>query len=292
MSHRWKLTSSETLDLTGELATKFSGMPASPTERDVKAKRLKYLQDVINGGLEIAFNWSTCLILSTGEVIRLNGQHSSRVLAEIAKANGAFPAGLKVHLDQYEAESMQDAVLIFRQIDNRQSARTPDDISGAYQGVHPTLRSTPKGAARKAIEGAAWFLSVIRGADIPSGDDRFDLFNDTRLHAFVQMVGRILTIKTNEFTKPVIGAMFGTWELSPSEAEQFWTTTSKEKEDVDHPTTVLDRWLVAARDGAIEKPSEIEIYAACAHAWVASRHNRTMTEIPRFSKKKGAPDLD
>ena len=44
MSHHWKVLSSETRDLTPDLAAEFSGMPASTTERDVSEKRVKHLR--------------------------------------------------------------------------------------------------------------------------------------------------------------------------------------------------------------------------------------------------------
>ena len=140
MGHHFRLTQSETLDLTKELALEFSQMPASLTERDLKAKRLAYLKDSVLGGTAISFNWARAKVSANGIVYRVNGHHSSKMLAGL---NGAFPEGLKVHIDTFEIDDLADLGLLFRQFDNRLSSRTIDDISGAYQGLEEDLINVP-----------------------------------------------------------------------------------------------------------------------------------------------------
>ena len=291
MGSHFTLISSKTQDLTPDLATQFSTMPASTTERDLQPKRLKMLRETITNGMAISFCWATAKVLATGEVFRVNGHHSSHVLAEL---NGSCPNGLKAHIDAYEVPTYQDLVVLFRQFDNRVSARSPAEVAGAYQGLYVELADTPKPAAKQAIDGAAWFLSNIRGDSIPGGDDRFDLFNKVEIHPYIQMVGRILSIKTDEFTKAVLGAMFGTFEAEPRESEVFWSAVSKQGggHSADHPATVLDAWLITARETKEQKPSEKEVYAACVQAWNAFRHNKPLTSIAKFSKRKGAPEIE
>ena len=132
MDHPFQLISSETRDLTHDLAKAFSTMPASVSERDLKPKRIAYLKEAVLNGLAITFNWATVEIAETGKTVRMNGNHSSNMLAEL---DGAFPTGLRVHVDHYSAPTMHDAVQLFRQMDSRLSARTIDDVAGAYQGL-------------------------------------------------------------------------------------------------------------------------------------------------------------
>lgn len=289
MSHHWKILSSETRDLTPDLAAEFSGMPASTTERDVSEKRVKHLRETILAGQAIIFDWAKATVLETGAVIRINGQHSSRMLAGL---NGNFPEGLKVHLSHYEVENKKAAALLFRQIDGRHSARTIDDISGVYQGLEPDLVIVSKKIGRAAIEGAIWYGRKVVGDPLPMGDDRFDLFSKAELHPYILMAGRVCSIKTPEFTTPVMGAMYGTFEREPTVAEEFWSSVAKEGEGGDgDPAATLDAWLVAAKD-ADQKPSQWEIYRACVVAWNAFRHRKNLDKIGKLVPGKGIPDIE
>jgi hypothetical protein len=291
MGAHFKLIDSETVDVTPQLAAEFATMPASATERDIKAKRLDYLRDAVLGGTAIAFTWTKAKVLASGKTFRVNGHHSSTMLA---KLNGDCPAGLKAHIDTYEVPDDTTLGLLFQQIDSRQSARTVDDISGAYQGLQPDLIDVPKLAGRKAIEGYVWYEKNKVGNEVPSGDARFALFSKSELHSFIQMTGRILSVKTPEFTMPVIGAMYGAFERDAHDAEKFYGDVAKQGggNGEQHPAAVLDAWLIEGRDQKENKPKEQEVYYACAYAWNAFRNQKSIERIPKFNKKKGAPELD
>ena len=280
--------------MTWEEAQKFCAIPASATERERSAKRTKHIEDAILGGRAIIFDWATARIGETGELIRLNGQHSSWVLAQMGEE---IPAGLMVHLSHYEVPNKESAALLFRQIDGRQSARSIADIAGVYQGLEPTLASVSKKAGRSAIEGICFFNKKIVGLEVPGGDDRFDLFTHTPYHPFIQMTGRVLSLKTAEFTTPVIGAMFGTHEREPDAAEEFWTSVSKQGDDttLGDPAATLDNWLIGAagsKKGKDEVPGQLEVYNACVRAWNAFRNRKTFGAIPKYVAGKAIPDIE
>lgn len=291
MGANFKLISSETVELTPDLAATFSTMPASTTERDLKSKRLDYLKDSVLSGKAISFMWAKALVESSGETYRVNGHHSSTMLAGL---NGNFPDGLKAHVDTYAVVDKEALCLLFRQFDSRLSARTVDDVAGAYQGVEADLADVPKAAARKAIEGAIWYEKNKIGNDVPNGDDRFAWMLDPKKHPFIQMVGRILSVKTPEFVTPVIGAMYGAFDRHADDAEKFYGDVAKQGggNDPGHPAVVLDAWLIEAREQKEDKPKEQEVYYACAFAWNAFRHNKSIDRIPKYNKRKGAPDLE
>ena len=251
---------------------------------------MAYLNDTVLNGRAITFTWAKAHVLETGETYRVNGNHSSTMLA---KLNGDFPEGLKVHVDTYEVADKKALCLLFRQFDSRVSARTVDDIAGAYQGVETALASVPKQAARKAIEGIVWYERNKIGSDVPAGDDRFQWLLDPRYHQFIQMTGRILSLKTPEFNAPVIGAMYGAHDREPAKAEEFYDAVAKQGggNDEDHPASVLDAWLVSSREQD-DKPTEKETYYACAYCWNVFRRGGSLDRIPKYNKKKGAPDLE
>ena len=282
--------------MTWEEAQKFCAIPASPTERERSAGRLKYIENAILGGRAIIFDWATAEIEESGETIRINGQHSSYVAAQMGED---IPAGLMVHRSHYKVPNKESAALLFRQIDGRQSARSIADIAGVYQGLEPDLMGVDKKAGRAAIEAICWFNQKVVGLDVPAGDDKFDLFTHRPYHPFILMCGRILKVgKTGEFSLPVIGAMFGTHEREPDVAEEFWTSVAKQGDSttLGDPAATLDAWLVGAnmRKGKTkdEIPSQLEVYNACVRAWNAHRNRKTFGAVPKYVAGKGVPDIE
>jgi hypothetical protein len=288
----FKRSNSETLPLTKSLAVEFSTMQASVTERDLKQKRMDYLRDVVLGGMAISFYWSRARIADSETVYRINGHHSSTMLANLP--DELFPEGLVVHVDDYVVDNKDSLALLFRMFDSRWSARSIDDIAGAYQGLQEDLREVPKKAGRAAVDGLAWYERNVIGGDIPVGDDKYTLFNQAEYHPFIQMAGRVLSEKTPEFSAAVVAAMFGTFRNAPIEAETFWMDVARQGggNDDKHPSSVLDAWLVDSRKVKERKPKEREVYRACALAWNAFRNHRTLDRIGRYDPKKGAPDLE
>jgi hypothetical protein len=296
MQLRFKHVGSETRAITPALATEFSTMPASVTERELNPKRMDYLKGVILGGSALPFIWARAKVLETGEVYRVNGHHSSTLLASL---DGDMPEGLIAHIDNYEVQANMDLAWLFRQFDPRQSARTPGDIAGAYMMSVPELRNVGRLAGQKAILGATWYDKKIVGLSVPTGDDVYTMFAKPVYHDFIHMVDRIYSDKTPEFTAPVLGAAYGTFEKSSTQSEEFWTDVAHQggnnASDERHPTTVLDAELLNLR--AVKKShqrvvKEMEVYRACAVAWNAFRSGRSLDRIGKWDPKKGAPDLD
>jgi hypothetical protein len=282
----FRLVNSETKPLTPELAEKFKAMLPSPTERAFDSARAKMLREKAEAGQLIAFNWAIAKVGDTE--YRVNGQHSSAVLTEL---NGQFPRGLKVHMDTYEVDNTDGLALLFRQFDSRKSGRTPTDVSGAYQGLYPDLVGVPRGAAKLAVEGVAWYDKNVEGLPAPKGNDIYTLFGKTGLHSFIRWVGEdIFTIKTPELKRQtIVAAMYGTFEKNEPEARKFWKEVGRGGVEFDenHPTTVLDGFLKSV----VEEKKKLELkpanfYQACIYAWNAYREEKTLTSV-KYDTKKG-----
>jgi hypothetical protein len=193
-------------------------------------------------------------------------------------------------MDTYKVDTMEGLALLFRQFDARKSGRTPMDVSGAYQGLYTDLAGIARGAAKLAVEGAAWYDKNVEGLPAPKGDDVYTLFGKTALHPFIKWVGEVFTIKTPELKRQtIVAAMYGTFEKNEAEARKFWLEVSRggvEFED-NHPTTVLDAFLKSA----IEDKRKIELkagnfYQASIYAWNAFREDKTITSV-KYDTKKG-----
>lgn len=281
----FNLVKSSCVPLTEELAEEFRGMDPSPTERGLQPARVKHLRDKLKSGLFVPCHWAKAKLGK--KWLRMNGQHSSIVLSE---ANGDFPEGLTVHLDEYEVDSADGLALLFRQFDDRKSSRSSADVAGAYQGLYPDLQDIPGTSAKLAIEGVVWYRRSVEGIPVPSGDSQYELFGEKGLHSFIQWVGDVFTIKTPELRKaPIVSAMYATFIIFEEEAKNFWELVAKGGKEFDdqHPTTVLSCWYVRAKGKELKNvPKPAEYYQAALYAWKAYREEKTISSV-RIDMKKG-----
>ncbi len=266
---------------------------ATPVEREFDAKWASELKDRVSKGLAVSFFWAVADLPVSGKIMRLrmNGNHSSWALAELLK-EGVLPDNLAIHLDTYSVSDQDGAVLLFRQFDSRKSARTKDDIAGAYQCFHEAIRGCHRSAAKIAVEGAGWYRRELQGLPVASGDDLYMLFAEERLHPFIKMVDGILDSKCAELKRvPIMGAIYGTWLDDARRAEEFWRLVALgSKRSAADAASDLDDELVrikTEKNGEKVKPGDL--YAKCAKAWEASKEGARVTNFKVNTKTKGLP---
>lgn len=283
----FELLKSEVKSLTPELAKEFHELEPSPTERELNPQRLKHLREKAEAGHLVTFHWSAAT-LGTRRM-RMNGQHSSTMLCEL---NGNFPEGLKVHLDEYKVESPDDLAILFQQFDDRKSGRSAGDVSGAYQGLYPELSEeiVPRGAAKQAIDGIAWYQRTVTKEPTPKGDLVYSLFGEKTFWPFIIWVGEVFSIKTPEMKiSPIVAAMHATFSVNEVEARKFWHQVAAggvEFED-NAPSTILDGWLKAfkEKENGKRKLTSSELYQGCVYAWNAFREEKIIKDIKHDTRK-------
>jgi hypothetical protein len=288
----YSLVSSNTVQLTRELAERFKNMVATPTERPLDEDRVAHLRRKVEMGLLLPFDWSEAHL--DGQVIRVNGQHSSNALCGL---NGAFPTDGKVHHNVYNVDSKEDTVLLYRQFDSRKSSRSLSDIAHAFQGLHEELEHVPALTAKLGIESICWYLKLqdemekVGGFAPPKGDDRYALFKQTEFHPFLQWLGGTLGMKTPELNNiHVVAAMYGTFEAHELAARDFWEDARQGgKDDADAtPAVILDDWLQDVRD-TDKKPrrfQKINRYWGCVYAWNCHQLGKKIKTIKVEPNKK------
>lgn len=280
----FKLTKSQTLPLTPALVDEFYCLPPSPTERAIKPSRVKMLEEKLAEGLLISFNWGRSH-LPTGEVWRQNGQHSVAMLHAL---NGNIPAGLFVHMDDFDVSGKAGAVLLFRQYDDRRSGRSPTDVSGAYQGVVDELADVSRETGKLGIEGIAWYQRNVEGIPVPKGDDAYKLFHRRVFWGFLIWLNTLLNGERTELRNTtVVAAMYAAWLKSESAAQDFWKQVKAGGLEFEEkaPSTVLAQWLettadMSALDKKTKKVGPNTYYGGSIHAWNAFRLQKTITNIP------------
>jgi hypothetical protein len=281
------LIKSESVPLTRELAERFQAMEPSPTERVLNPKRVQYLREQAEATPSrlVNFHWATAQL--GNRIVRMNGNHSSRMLCEL---DGAFPSGLFVHRDDYEVNSEEGLALLFRQFDNRKSSRTIGDVAGAYQNIYPALRDVKPRIGKLAVDAYAWHARYVVGIPTPqTGDDVYMNFNDPLIQRTALWMNEELDVKTPEMQRiPVGAAMFVTFNINEPEARMFWHEVARGGREFEEaaPSSVLDKWLKNIKEGEVESVKPAGLYQGCIHAWNAFRTGTSLKSI-RSDTKKG-----
>lgn len=263
-----RLAKSQTEPITSSLVERFANMLPSIVERPLNENRLDYLKDRLLDGLAIPFIWS--YVTYKGKDYRMNGQHSSKMLASM---NGNMPQGLVAHIDQFEVESEEEMVAIFRQYDARVSGRSPLDVANAYASVVPGLQGIQRDVLKIAAEGINWVNSNIERLPPSKADDRYAALMEGRNLTFLQWIATVFSMKTPEMKQqPVVGAMYKTFFIDPEQAAKFWASVARGGDEYNdtNPERQLDVWLRRTKDKTdVLKCSPTQIYQACVIAWNA-----------------------
>jgi hypothetical protein len=135
MYHKVK---AESRPLTPELAVQFAEMDPLPGERCLRPTRMAYLTAQLLRGKFSGPDWATGYCRSDGKTYRLDGHHSSSLLANLP-TGASFPSGLVVTTTTYEFDSMEDAVDVFNLFNNPVSVRNNADVMGVYSAYVPGL---------------------------------------------------------------------------------------------------------------------------------------------------------
>lgn len=282
---QFRLVKSEARRLTPELAQEFRSLAASPTERAFYPDRVKYLRGKADSGKLVTFHWARAKFGT--EWLRVNGQHSATMLCEL---NGAFPDNLWAHVDEYEVDSVDGLVDLFRQFDDRKSSRTAADVATAFQMIYPELRDVHRPTAKLAAEGWGWYRREVVGAPVPAGDELYGIFHDPDVQRFARWLNDLLNMKTLELRRrPIIAAMWATFTTNEVGGAKFWSDVARGgvQYDDDAPASQLDAWLRQLAERAIEKVKPATYYQAAIYAWNAFRAEKQLKALKLPDPKKG-----
>lgn len=286
----FRLVSSVTVPLTRDVAAEMRNLPPSPTERELSVKRVEFLRDRLMAGLFHPPHWMKAVV--DGKTFRANGQHSSEMLV---KLDGNFPEGMQAHVDTFTCSDMSALALLFRQCDDRKSARSPADVAGAYQGLETALNDVPKYIAKIGAEGIAWHRRNVRRLDgTPSGDDTYIVFNESSEHDYLVWLGEVFPSgRVQPLMKaPIFAAMYATYRVDQDAADDFWREVAgggREYEE-EYPATVLFDWYQRLADHEMKvKPRQL--YQGAVYAWNALRNGKDIRDIRADIKKNLASPI-
>jgi hypothetical protein len=264
-------TNVELENLTPELARKFATMDKLPGERPLKQKRLKFFEDHIKAGTFIDPSWSVGLCKADGKTYRLDGQHTSTILASLGSEN--FPEGKLATIITYEFDSIQeDAPMLFDTFDNPASARNNEEMMGVFRAEHESMGGLSNSLCVNVANGIFQYESSQDKGVIYPPRVRGMYFADQRNINFALWIRDLFeddAVKNGWLLSKsgIISEMLSDWLLSTEVATEFWGYVLKESHpDPDNITRELaedlKRWRVKQ-----ERRSQDEYRSKAQKSW-------------------------
>lgn len=264
-------TNVELENLTPELAKSFANMDKLPGERPLKDRRLKFFQDHLTAGTFVEPTWSVGICKQDGKKYRLDGQHTSTLLASLSPE--LFPTGKLATIITYEFDTIaEDAVVLFDMFDNPASARNNEEMMGVFKAEHEDLESLPNSMCVAVTNGIYQYESEQeKGKRYPTRV-RGLYFQDERNISFAQWVRKLFTaegVKNGWLLNKsgIVSEMLADWILSEEVAAEFWSYVLRENHpDPDNITRELaddlKRWHAKQ-----ERKSQQEYRSKAQKSW-------------------------
>ena len=241
--------------LTPDLAKEVAAMRGLPGERELRAARVRFLRNHLKDGSFVGPSWAIAVDESTGETFRINGQHSSNMLAALEPED--FPAGLNVTIDTYGFSDMaQDVSGLFNLFDHPRSARTDTDYMGITRARYPEFSDLDNG----------YLMKVAAGVDVnirmrTARSDAANVQEELQPHRdhgnyFINEEYRNFALWLHQWRETTHFAFIGRngvtseilddWRSAPEFAAEFWGWVFRENHpDPEHESRELVRELQA-----------------------------------------------
>lgn len=282
----YKHVTTEVVELDKDLAKSFAELPHFRGDRARETfqgkRRMEWLYALVMRGDFHTPKWAT--VLCNGVLYRVNGGHSSKMLADI---NSAFPEGMKAVIDRFECDSVDDMPDLFDQFDARQSSRTKADRVSAHKAIHEELEKISPTMASRLVHGIDLHLSGCGEERRCDDDERIRLLH---AHAdFIAWASPLLKLRhTNRVGVAAAAfALYSTTRDPKTLTAFFVMVRDEEHAESNHPTRRLARFLRSAMGHAStvgrtlrahtsgHKWSSRAFYVKTIHAWNAFRRGTT-----------------
>lgn len=269
--------------MTRGLAVSFRDMDAAPHDRPLNPKRIDAYKKMLAKGLFRPVHWATALCQETQNTYRVNGKHTSTMLAEADD----IPASLYAMIEHYHCDTLDDVAKLYATFDSRLQVRTANDINRAFAAVDPDLAELSIHVISLCVTGISYHRWQDTYTHFPAAERAecmFDSDNKVFINWVADFFSETKTQPRHLMRANVVAAMYTTWLKSRKAAKEFWQEVRDETGSSPKlPDRVLSRFLltkvVYKGNGAVSpkavtaKPREV--YVKCLHAWNAWRRNTT-----------------
>lgn len=228
--------------LTLELAKEFVALKPVPGERELRPPRLHYLAVQLRDGTFGGPNWSRGIDRETGQLYRLDGQHSSNLLADLPSGL-TFPEGLLVTIDTYEFDLVEDTAAVFDLFNHPKSARTSEDAMGIYRARIPAFADLERNFLLKVANGIAEYEKTQEQGVLYEPRKRGLYFTHyPKFEKFAIWCEEFNSYKNDDFLNKavIVAEMCHHFLLDQPRATEFWRLVFSENHpEVDHETRIL-----------------------------------------------------
>lgn len=286
----WRLLDRpKTQKVTRTLAKQFAEMEPAPHDRPLSERRLQVYHRLLAEGQFRPVTWASALCKETEDVYRVNGKHTSTLLAGLEKVPEFF-----VTIEEYEADTLEDVAKLYATFDRVCRAAAPIDIYLSFASTVEELKDIPPHLIKLAVPSLAY---EKWGQDSYSKTpaERAELVFDDAA-AVLWIAGIMARDDGRKFVpdaaklrrQPVVAAMFTTMRKSMKAATEFWSAV---RDETGPQPTCADRKLAkyllttgtivssgsSSRNPRkkVIKSNNREIFVKCLHAWNAWRKNET-----------------
>lgn len=295
----WKMMEKpRTMLASKPLVAEFVAMEPAPHDRPLSERRMHVYERILKSGDFRPVTWASVLCKETNCTYRVNGKHTSNLLA----AKDPIPE-FYVTLERWICDTLNDVASLYATYDSNLSSRTAQDVNLSFAATLPELRQVPARLINLTVTAAAylkWDDAELR--KVPQVERAEQLLDRAD---FVKWLQKIVNTSTDKgslsrhlLRSPVACAMMATYDRYPSKAADFWTMVRDESHaNRDDATRTLSRFLVRAsltsrdRQKEAKKVGHREMYVKCLHAWNAWRKGETTSlayhakaPVPAISK--------
>lgn len=278
----WKLLGRpKTQKVTKALAKQFMDMDSAPHDRPLSERRLAVYERLLNEGSFRPVTWATALCEETGGVYRVNGKHTSTLLASQKEIPEFF-----VTIEEYECDSLEDVAKLYSTFDSKMQSRTASDINQSFAATISALAGVAARTINIAVAGMTYHLGTYNNQPAERAESLLEypefvvwLHGLASENSPLESSNKGVTGSCKHILRQgVVGAAFGCWQKAKGPASEFWRAVRDETgARPDLPDRKLARYLAAtgstlglgsrrSRRGDVR-----EMYVKSIHAWNAWR---------------------
>lgn len=257
--------------------------------RPLSLKRLAKYEDMFERGIVmLVFHWAIATLSATGQVFRINGQHTSRLM--MLKRIPMY-ADTWVSIEEYVCKDMSQVYALYAAHDSRICLRTNSDVFEVYAkdleiGYLPkkviSLAATSLGEAR-------WGVTCKHR----TREEKGELLQNNQ--PFVLFLNQFVNARQEEQYRvfgrlPVAAAMAKTYIKSAPAAIDFWEGVRAGSGPSHAPTRMLHSYLKQVRQhpGKRYNPNALhvsteEIHLQCLQAWKAAQRKDKVFMFPAYA---------
>lgn len=280
----WSMVGKPTTQVADhQLVERFATMTRFGGDRPLNKTRCARLRSLLEEGRFRTCAWAVCHCRADGKDYRVNGQHTSHVLAEF---NGSLPA-VFVTVERYEADTIEDVAELFGSFDPGWSNRTTSDTNNAYASSCKELEGIPSRIINLAASGLVSKMFKFTGTQANQ---------DVRGKLLIKNAGFVRWLNGLEINSNTYGslrraapaaAMFACYQVDPSAATEFWLEVKTASAPVaTAPSRVLEKFLSTAK----ARIGDREMYAKSIYAWNAFRRGQKELKCLKFNSDAPLPE--